>query len=65
MMFTMMNISEFEMASWSKTEISEVIDNAIAIMGLEALKNEQREAFKSFIERQDVFQRAIESTTGT
>jgi hypothetical protein len=64
-MFTMMNISEFEMASWSKTEISEVIDNAIAIMGLEALKNEQREAFKSFIERQDVFQRAIESTTGT
>ena len=43
------------MAMYSKINISEVIDKAVATVGLEALKKEQREAIESFVEGQNVF----------
>lgn len=47
------------MVSCSKTKISKAIDNSVAIVWLETVKKEQREEIGSFIEGQDVFQRAI------
>lgn len=51
------------MVSCSKTKISKAIDNSVAIVWLETVKKEQREEIGSFIEGQDVFQRAIKSPT--
>ena len=43
--------------------ISEAIDKAVATVGLEALKKEQREAIESFVEAQEMsmlpFRRAV------
>ena len=50
------------MAAYSKVKISEAIDNAVATVGLEGLKKEQREAIESFVEGQDVF---VTLPTGT